>query len=59
LRYINEYNIKDIICVILSPEEFVYCEEPEDFSKNSSEAKRLGYGCTRVTIPSENLPLMP
>ena len=41
--------------IISSPEEFVHCDEPEDFSKNSSEAGRLGYGCTKVILTSENM----
>jgi hypothetical protein len=38
--------------IISSPDEFVHCDDPEDidFSKNSSEAKRLGYGCTKVIV---------
>ena len=41
--------------IISSPEEFVHCDDPEDFSKNSSEAKRLGYGCTKVFVTSNML----
>ncbi|XP_028391459.1 TM2 domain-containing protein 2-like [Dendronephthya gigantea] len=42
-----ENTCSPLVCCSYLPEEFVHCDEPEDFSKNTSEAKRLGYGCTK------------